>query len=100
MFLQFDTILKMRDNEFDPVLRELLLSKKGLEVGDSFNNVEALLSGFGRGVEAAAPGDGPCMVLLTRVESLRDNPPPADWDGSWRLDQKNPATQPTEVGRP
>ena len=39
---------------------------------------------------AAAPGDGPCMVLLTRVESLRDNPPPADWDGSWRLDQKNP----------
>ena len=49
---------------------------------------------------AAAPGDGPCMVLLTRVESLRDNPPPADWDGSWRLDQKNPATGPTEVGRP
>ena len=39
---------------------------------------------------AAAPGDGPCMVLLTRVESLRDNPPPADWDGSWHLDQKTP----------
>ena len=49
---------------------------------------------------AASPDDGPCMVLLTRVESLRDNPPPADWDGSWRLDQKNPATGPTEVGRP
>ncbi len=48
---------------------------------------------------AAAPGDGPCMALLTRVESLRDNPPPADWDGSWRLDQKNPATGPTDVGR-
>ena len=40
---------------------------------------------------AATPGDGPCMVLLTRVESLRDNPPPADWDGSWHLDQKNAA---------
>jgi adenylate cyclase len=49
---------------------------------------------------AASPGDGPCMVLLTRTESLRDNPPPADWDGSWHLDQKNPATGPTEVGRP
>ncbi len=49
---------------------------------------------------AASPGDGPCMVLLTRVESLRDNSPPADWDGSWRLDQKSPATGPTEVGRP
>ena len=48
---------------------------------------------------AATPGDGPCMVLLTRVESLRDNPPPADWDGSWHLDQKNPATGPTDVGR-
>jgi class 3 adenylate cyclase len=45
---------------------------------------------------AAAPGDGPCMVLLTRVESLRDNPPPADWDGSWRLDQKNPTTGPAD----
>jgi adenylate cyclase len=40
----------------------------------------------------AAPGDGPCIVLLTRVESLRDNPPSADWDGSWHLDQKSPAT--------
>jgi adenylate cyclase len=39
---------------------------------------------------AAAPGDGSCMVLLTRIESLRDNPPPTDWDGSWRPDQKNP----------
>ena len=49
---------------------------------------------------AAVPSDGPSMVLLTRAESLRDNPPPADWDGSWHLDQKNPATGPTEVGRP
>jgi class 3 adenylate cyclase len=48
---------------------------------------------------AAAPGDGPCMVLLTRVESFRDNPPTADWDGSWRLDQKNPAAGSTHVGR-
>jgi adenylate cyclase len=36
----------------------------------------------------AAPGDGPCRVLLTRIERLRDNPPSADWDGSWQLDQK------------
>jgi class 3 adenylate cyclase len=36
----------------------------------------------------AAPDDGPCRVLLTRIECLRDNPPPADWDGSWQLDQK------------
>jgi adenylate cyclase len=47
---------------------------------------------------AAVPSDGPCRVLLTRVESLRDNPPSADWDGSWRLDQKSQATGPTDVG--
>jgi adenylate cyclase len=49
---------------------------------------------------AASPGDGPSVVLLGRVESLRDNPPPADWDGSWHLDQKSPATGQSEVGRP
>ena len=48
---------------------------------------------------AAAPADGPSIVLLARVESLRNNPPPADWDGSWHLDQKSPATGPTDVGR-
>jgi circadian clock protein KaiC len=45
------SILKVRDNDFDPMLRELVISDKGLSVGDSFNNVEALLSGFGRQVE-------------------------------------------------
>ncbi len=49
---------------------------------------------------AAAPGDGPCMVLLARAERLRDNPPSADWDGSWHLDQKSRATGPSEVSRP
>ena len=49
---------------------------------------------------AAMPGDGPCTALLTRVQSLRNNPPPADWDGSWRLDQKNGATGPADAGRP
>jgi tetratricopeptide repeat protein len=35
-----------------------------------------------------APGDGPSQALLDRLESMEKNPPPADWDGSWRLDQK------------
>jgi class 3 adenylate cyclase len=47
---------------------------------------------------AAAPGDGPCMVLLARAERLRDNPPSVDWDGSWHLDQKSRATGPSELG--
>ena len=36
----------------------------------------------------AVPGDGPSMALAQRVENFQANPPPADWDGSWRLDQK------------
>ena len=47
---------------------------------------------------AAAPGDGPCMVLLARAERLRDNPPSVDWDESWHLDQKSRATGPSELG--
>jgi len=35
-----------------------------------------------------APGDGPSQALLDRLETMEKNPPPADWDGSWRLDQK------------
>ena len=36
----------------------------------------------------AVPGDGPSMAMAQRVENFQANPPPADWDGSWRLDQK------------
>jgi adenylate cyclase len=36
----------------------------------------------------AAPGDGPSMALIQRIDGFRANPPPADWDGAWRLDQK------------
>jgi hypothetical protein len=33
-------------------------------------------------------GDGPSHTLLGRLESMERNPPAADWDGSWHLDQK------------
>jgi class 3 adenylate cyclase len=36
----------------------------------------------------AVPGDGPSLALARRVEDFQANPPPADWDGAWRLDQK------------
>jgi class 3 adenylate cyclase len=35
-----------------------------------------------------APDDGPAQTLLGRIASMEKNPPGADWDGSWRLDQK------------
>jgi adenylate cyclase len=36
----------------------------------------------------AVPGDGPARVMGERVENFKTTPPPADWDGAWRLDQK------------
>jgi len=36
----------------------------------------------------AVPGDGPSLALSRRLEDFQANPPPADWDGAWRLDQK------------
>lgn len=34
------------------------------------------------------PGDSPSKAMAERVENFSANPPPADWDGAWRLDQK------------
>jgi hypothetical protein len=36
----------------------------------------------------AVPGDGPSTALIQRVARFQANPPPADWDGAWHLDQK------------
>jgi adenylate cyclase len=33
------------------------------------------------------PGDGPSSSLLARIESLKTNPPPQDWDGSWHIEK-------------
>ena len=35
-----------------------------------------------------APGDGPSMTLLRRIETFDANPPTEEWDGSWQLDHK------------
>jgi len=34
------------------------------------------------------PGDGPSQALLTQIEWWSRNPPPPDWDGSWRSTEK------------
>ena len=36
----------------------------------------------------AAPGDGPAQALLAHVDWWLGHPPPADWDGAWRLTEK------------
>jgi class 3 adenylate cyclase len=36
----------------------------------------------------AAPDDGPSIALLARIANLKQNPPPENWDGSWRIENK------------
>jgi len=36
----------------------------------------------------AMPDDGPAMTFVKRIDGLLADPPAADWDGVWRLDQK------------
>lgn len=36
----------------------------------------------------AVPGDGPSKTFIQRIGDFQANPPAADWDGAWVLDQK------------
>jgi class 3 adenylate cyclase len=36
----------------------------------------------------ALPGDGASIALLARIASLKQSPPPENWDGSWRIEYK------------
>jgi class 3 adenylate cyclase len=42
---------------------------------------------FSAGLEAV-PGDGPSRAFVKRIGEFQENPPAADWDGAWRLDEK------------
>jgi class 3 adenylate cyclase len=48
---------------------------------------DAALEAFAAALEAM-PGDGPSLALISRIEELKQAPPPDDWDGAWRLERK------------
>ena len=43
---RFISVLKLRTSGYDPVLRELLISNHGMEVGDRFDNAQMLMTGL------------------------------------------------------
>ncbi|HYO71368.1 MAG TPA: ATPase domain-containing protein [Archangium sp.] len=52
------SIMKMRESRYDTSLREFRISRDGIDVADSFESAEAILSGHGRirkGEKAAGP---------------------------------------------
>ena len=50
----------------------------------NWNDAEA---GF-RACLALRPHDQPARLFLERIQRLRDNPPPSDWNSAWGLDSK------------
>jgi adenylate cyclase len=44
-------------------------------------------SAFNAALESV-PGDGPSRTMLARIALFENSPPPADWDGAWRMDSK------------
>jgi circadian clock protein KaiC len=45
---RFICALKVRNSDFDPALRELRISRKGLEVGQTFEDAQQLITGLAR----------------------------------------------------
>lgn len=42
---------------------------------------------FARALDVVAD-DGPSMTFIDRIDRFKQDPPPADWDGAWRLESK------------
>jgi adenylate cyclase len=81
---------------FEVMARKGALEERGQQVRVRY---EEALSAYRRrdwdGARAALktvldimPWDGPSQALLTHIDWWIANPPPADWDGSWRLTEK------------
>ncbi len=53
------SIVKIRDSDFDPAIREFLIGERGIEVSDMFESTEAILTGVARQVPGgSAAGRG------------------------------------------
>ena len=46
------SILKVRESSYDPAIREFKISQDGIEVANTFNSAEAILSGIARPIPA------------------------------------------------
>jgi adenylate cyclase len=62
--------------------RLLYRERRWDEAVAAFRQAEAALEG------SAGSGDGPCQVFIERCQELKQNPPNADWDGSWEMHSK------------
>lgn len=59
---------------------EGLAAYRGCRFDDARTAFNAALEGV--------PGDGPSLAMLARIAQFEASPPPADWDGAWRMESK------------
>ena len=73
--------------ESDPDARTLAKTfEKGLNAYRK-RDFDTAASAFANCLELV-PEDGPSTIFLERIEMLRENMPPPDWDGVWVMDKK------------
>lgn len=51
------SVTKLRDSDFDPSLREFVITGRGIEIGEPLHGVEAALSGFARDRRDSEPDE-------------------------------------------
>jgi circadian clock protein KaiC len=53
------SVVKMRDSDFDPSLREFRITAAGIELGEKFVRADAILSGFPQRTAKELPEEKP-----------------------------------------
>jgi circadian clock protein KaiC len=59
-------VMKMRDSENDPFLREFIITNQGVDVRETFASIEGMLTGQPRHWERPTPQEGPRTEKPTR----------------------------------
>lgn len=84
--------LKLRADEYHTMMADFctmsVAKRKVIEIyGEGHKHYlnrewDRALEKFREGL-AIVPDDGPCIMLIKKIEGLKKDPPPEDWDGAW-----------------
>ena len=82
-------IIQIMEKDYPPQALALFTEARGLY---SIREWDAAIAKFKSAIEATQAGigevDGPSEMYLERCEYFKQNPPAADWDGSWEMTSK------------
>ncbi len=73
------SVLKMRDSDNDPFLRELLITNEGVAVGGTFLETDAIITGQTRSLERTAGGPAAKKKVLRAASDKPKEPKKRKW---------------------